>query len=114
MTKAFIRNALLSLLISSPLAMQAHADDHDSYELRVGVITANDAQEYMGRKFVELVEEKTNGKIKGRVYPAGALGSNDEVMRGLRLGSIQANINPSGYLNQFVAPAGVLTLPWVF
>ncbi len=108
-----ISRLLLSFSLIVPFAMSAQAADKP-IEMRLGNITSNDAQERIGQKFLKLVEEKSNGQIVGKHFSGGSLGSNDEVMRGLRLGSVQAITNPSGYLNQFVPQAGVLTLPWVF
>ncbi|MEX2337832.1 MAG: TRAP transporter substrate-binding protein, partial [Aquisalimonadaceae bacterium] len=111
MKTKLLSSLLLSALIALPVA-GAQADD--SYPLRMGNITSNDAQEAMGQKFIDLIRENSDGKIDGRLYSSASLGSNDEVMRGLQLGSIQANINPTGYLTQFVPQAGVLALPWIF
>ncbi|MDH1182134.1 TRAP transporter substrate-binding protein [Achromobacter mucicolens] len=113
MKTKLLSKLLLSACLAAPMAMTAHAAE-ETYEMRVGNITSNDAQERSGQIFIDLVEKKSGGKIKGKLYSGGSLGSNDEVMRGLRLGSIQGNINPSGNLSQFVAQAGVLTLPWLF
>jgi len=113
--KSFVPKLLLGALLALPFSLPASAADSDKvYEMRLGNITSNDAQERIGQKFIDLVKEKSNGRIVGKQFSGGSLGSNDEVMRGLRLGSVQAITNPTGYLNQFVPQAGVLTLPWVF
>lgn len=109
-----ITRLLLGAIVAAPLAMGTQTASAETYEMRVGNITSNDAQELSAKMFIDLVQKKSNGEIKGQLFTGGALGSNDEVMRGLRLGSIQANINPTGNLNQFVPQAGVLTLPWLF
>ena len=115
MKRTFIPKLILGMSLALTMSYSAMAAESSTvYEMRLGNITSNDAQERIGQKFIDLVQQKTGGRIIGKQFSGGALGSNDEVMRGLRLGSVQAITNPTGYLNQFVPQAGVLTLPWVF
>lgn len=104
----------LGACLALSFACFPHATAAQTYPLRMGNITTNDVQERLGRTFVETITKRSGGRIEGRLFSSGALGSNDEVMRGLQAGSIQANINPTGFLSQFVPEAGVIAAPWLF
>jgi len=66
------------------------------------------------RKFAELVEARTGGRIKVTVYPAGQLG-NDVQMQGALQGGTQEFTAPStATLTGLVKEFGVLGLPFSF
>lgn len=113
MSRVTIARLLATAVLTVPFA-GGLAWAEKTYEMRMGNITSNDTQEQIAQTFIDLVSEKSDGRIEGKLYSSASLGSNDEVMRGLRMGSIQATLNPTGYLSQFVPQAGVLTLPWLF
>ncbi|MBE0612101.1 MAG: TRAP transporter substrate-binding protein [Burkholderiales bacterium] len=112
----FAVNALLvSVFLGTlvfPTAQAAGAGE--TYTMRMANITSNDTQERLAKKFIELVKEKSDGRIDGKLYSAGALGSNIEVMRAVQMGSVQATINPLGNLSNFVPQAGVFEVPWLY
>ena len=66
------------------------------------------------KKFAELVNERTNGRIKIEVFPSGQLGEEKAVLEQIQLGAIdftRTNANPlAEFNNQF----SVLGLPYVF
>lgn len=49
---------------------------------------AEDLRTICGEKFIEKIEELTDGKFSGKVYPAGQLGDTREMFEGLSLGSV--------------------------
>lgn len=107
-------NLALGFGLAVSAACFSLAASAQTHTLRMGNITTNDVQERLGRIFVETVTKRSGGRIAGQLFSSGALGSNDEVMRGLQAGSIQANINPTGFLSPFVPEAGVISTPWTF
>ena len=63
--------------------------------------------------FKKIVEEKTNGKYEIRIYPNKQLGGEDEIVNGLRNGTIEMGI--TGLLLQNVDPIfGVWEWPYLF
>ncbi|HBT46289.1 MAG TPA: C4-dicarboxylate ABC transporter substrate-binding protein [Peptococcaceae bacterium] len=65
-------------------------------------------------KFKELVEERTNGRIKVEVYPAQQLGSAREMIEGLQLGTIEGVLLPSAKFGGFDQRLTILDLPFLF
>ena len=85
-----------------------------TYKLIMGNTTSKDTQEQLAQKFLDLVKEKSGGRIVGELHTAGALGGNLEILRGLQSGAVQGAINPTAFLSTFVPEIGVLELPWLY
>ncbi|MBA3405680.1 MAG: C4-dicarboxylate ABC transporter substrate-binding protein, partial [Gemmatimonadaceae bacterium] len=55
-------------------------------------------------KFRDLVAKKTGGKVDGKIFPSNQLGSEEEVVRAVGSGTIQAQIPAMGNVHP-VAPS---------
>lgn len=64
--------------------------------------------------FKEHVEKATNGSIKVELYPAGQLGPAQQVMEGLRLGSIEMGVVHDGGIPGVYKTFNIFGLPYVF
>lgn len=65
-------------------------------------------------RFAELVTQRTNNRIRLRVYHSAQLGQQDEAIQQMRLGSIDfANFNLSPF-NNLAPSTNVVTLPFLF
>lgn len=65
-------------------------------------------------RFAELVGQRTNNRIRMRVYHSAQLGQQDEAIQQMRLGSIDfANFNLSPF-NNLAPSTNVVTLPFLF
>ena len=65
-------------------------------------------------KFKELVEERSNGRIKVDVYPDGVLGGERDVIEGLQLGTIEMSMPSNAPLTAFVPSLNLFELPFLF
>jgi tripartite ATP-independent transporter DctP family solute receptor len=66
-------------------------------------------------EFIRLVEEKSGGRIKIQMFPAGQLGGNNENIQGLQMGAIDITRTKPGYLKDIGAEKmGVYSLPYLF
>jgi len=65
-------------------------------------------------KFKEIVEERSNGRIKVEVYPDGALGGERDVCEGLQLGTIEMAMPSNAPLTAFVPSMNLFELPFLF
>jgi tripartite ATP-independent transporter DctP family solute receptor len=65
-------------------------------------------------KFSELVKQKTNGTVDIKVYPAGQLGQDQQVLQGVRIGSIDIAAAGVPWYSSFAPWMGVLNLPYIF
>ncbi|MBD1382545.1 TRAP transporter substrate-binding protein [Metabacillus arenae] len=66
------------------------------------------------KKFAELVEEKTDGKMKVDLYAGGKLGSEREVIELLQAGSIQISKVSASALEPFANVYSIFSLPYIF
>lgn len=65
-------------------------------------------------KFAELVDEKTNGKVKIEVYSGGSLGDWRDTIEGLSMGINEIVIESPSSLNPYSETASIDTLPYVY
>lgn len=67
------------------------------------------------RKFIELIEEKTNGRIRIKLYPALQLGKGErEMLEGVQQGAIALLITSTGPLGGFSPSINILDFPFLF
>lgn len=65
-------------------------------------------------KFAELLDQKSDGEIKLKMYHSGTLGSQPDAIEQLRLGGLEvANFN-MGPIGPIVPEANVVSLPFIF
>jgi TRAP-type transport system periplasmic protein len=65
-------------------------------------------------RFQELVDEYTDGQVEVVIFPSNQLGSEEEVVRAVRSGSIQAQIPAMANVHPVAPSVGVLLLPYLF
>lgn len=64
--------------------------------------------------FKEHVEKATNGSLKVEIYPAGQLGPAQQVMEGLRLGTVELGVVHDGGIPGVYKTFNVFGLPFLF
>lgn len=65
-------------------------------------------------KFVELVDERTNGEYKIEIYPNGTLGGESDMLDSMSTGMLDMGIITSGPFVNFSEMMGVLDMPYLF
>ena len=70
--------------------------------------------EVAGKKFKELVEKRTNGRVEVNTFPAGQLGNERVMLEGVQLGTLEMGILSSGSLANFVPQVAVLDFAYLF
>jgi tripartite ATP-independent transporter DctP family solute receptor len=93
----------------------APAETPKPITMRLGDVHPPDYPTVIGDlKFAELVEQKSNGRIKITVYPSGQLGDEKAVIEQVQLGAIEFTRISASPLGEFSAPFGVFSLPYIF
>ncbi|CAN0532633.1 unnamed protein product [Laminaria digitata] len=83
-------------------------------DMKIGYPTTADPQHDSAVRFAELVTQRTNGEIKGRVFPTSQLGKIPRQVEGIQLGTQEVFMAPPGFL-QGVNPAfQVADAPGIF
>ncbi|MEY8338519.1 TRAP transporter substrate-binding protein [Lachnospiraceae bacterium 62-35] len=94
---------------------EASADSGKTYTIKL----AHQASEthpwqWSALKFKELVEERTEGKVKVDVYFGGTLGYDRDLIEGMQGGTVDMAYVTTAPLAGFVKDVGILDLPYVF
>jgi len=66
------------------------------------------------RAFARLVEERSAGRLKVDVYPAGQLGSEVAMLEGVRLGSLDGSVAHVANASTVVPELALFSLPYLF
>lgn len=66
------------------------------------------------KKFAELVNERSKGRIQIKVYDSAQLGDEKSVIQQIQMGSIEFTRISSGTLAEFNKQFGVFSLPYIF
>ena len=65
-------------------------------------------------KFKEIVEAKSNGALKVKVYPAAQLGNNDAILAAVKMGDIEMSITPYPKLGDLVKELTIMVGGYIF
>jgi TRAP-type transport system periplasmic protein len=107
---------LLASIIGSTALLSDQANSQISERtLRWAQQNSMDHPQGMGaKKFADLVEQKSGGKIKVRVFPGGQLGGDLQNVSALQGGTLDLMVLNAGLLVGIVKDFAVLDLPFLF
>lgn len=85
------------------------------YHIRGATSNVETHPHYLGLvKFAELLDQKSNGRIKMEAFHSGTLGSERDLIEGMQLGTIECGAITSGPLAGFTDAFLVFDLPYLF
>jgi TRAP-type transport system periplasmic protein len=102
------------LLATSLLAAPGVARAQDARTLRIG--SALDPQHPIiigARRMADRLEELSGGRLKAAIFPSSQLGAQREMWQNVQAGVLDGVIDASANMVNFVAPFGVLDLPYL-
>ena len=100
---------------SDSTAPAAGSQDDTVYNIRGATSNVESHPHALGlMKFAELLDEKSNGRIKMEVFHSGTLGSERDIVEGMQLGTIEVGAITSGPLAGFTDAFLVFDLPYLF
>lgn len=104
----FVFLALMLLVPANAFAAKKHT-------LRVGSIQAEDFYLHrMVNKFGEIVAEKTKGEVEVKLFPSSVLGSERDMIEGMRMGTLEGMLGYGGVLALYVPEFDVMNMPYIF
>lgn len=107
--------SLLSVALLSALALPAAAAEIQDRNFKVAIaVNAGTAHYDGGVKFCELLDKKSGGKMKAKMYGGGALGKDTAVVSSMQGGIIDMAIMNANLLTGLVKDYGVLDFPFAF
>jgi TRAP-type transport system periplasmic protein len=105
--------ALMSALLTGlPRAAQAEIKERS---IKMPIVNSIDHPQGIGaKKFAELIEQKSGGKIKVRVYPSGTLGGEQQVASAMQGGTVEVSMMAPAQLVGNIKEFLVLDFPFAF
>lgn len=107
-----IRRAILAAASALALSWPAISSAETTFKCSTG--TLNDVQHEWCKRLVERLDKRTNGQLKGQVFPASQLGAGNQQIAGVQLGTIEMYIVPPEFLVGVDPRFMVLTAPYLF
>jgi len=77
-------------------------------------VNEKDPYHYNALKFKEMVEQKTNGKVKVEVFPNGVIGDERTLIEGMQVGTIDMGIITNGPIANFLPEIAAFEMPFLF
>lgn len=106
---------LLSVGVLAALAQPAAAADIRERNFKISIaVNAGTAHYDGGVKFCELLEKKSGGKMKAKMYGGSALGKDTAVVSSMQGGIVDMAIMNANLLTGLVKDFGVLDFPFAF
>jgi tripartite ATP-independent transporter DctP family solute receptor len=112
-----LRPDLIAFALSCALlgATSAHAADIKERNVKLPIVNNIDHPQGVGaQKFAELVEKKSGGKIKVKVFPGGTLGGEQQVASAMQGGTIEASMMAPAQLVGMIKEFVILDFPFTF
>ena len=78
------------------------------------VVNEKDPYHITCLKFKEVVETKSQGKIKVDIFPNASLGDERALIEGMQMGTVQAGVITNGPIGNFLPELAVFEMPFLF
>ena len=104
----------LALIFCLAMGFAAQPARSAEFNMKMAVVTAEDAETNYLRLVKEAIEPASKGRIEGQLFPRGQLGSQSASIQGLQLGTIEAFITPADFYSGVDPRMGVLSFPFLF
>ena len=110
---------LLFLLFFSTIFLIACRENkkEEVRKIQIGFTTAaidSDPYYIFAKNFSEIVDKKTNGRIKIEVKGGGQLGQEGEMCTGMQIGTTDMAVMTNGFVSGYIPAAGLFDLPFIF
>lgn len=110
---SWTRRAAVAQLLAAP-ALIGVSSAQTPNVMKLGTATMNDSQHEWMRRFANVVNERSGGRIRVEVYPASQLGPIPRMIEGTQLGSIQGFVGPPEFLSAIDDRFEILSTPSIF
>jgi C4-dicarboxylate-binding protein DctP len=110
-----VRGLAASLLALSLVSIAPGRALAAEFSLRFAhVLVADTPAGKAAERFAALVAERTKGRVEVKVYPAGQLGNDTQIVEQIQLNTVQIGIPPTAVLGQFEPRMQIFDLPFIF
>ncbi|QGZ30322.1 TRAP transporter substrate-binding protein [Stutzerimonas stutzeri] len=93
----------------------AHAQSDKVFNIRLGHTGSPEHHfQKISERYAQLVDERTGGHVKIKVYPSDSLGKQVELVEGTFIGTNDMVLTSDAVLSNTVREAGMINLPFLF
>ena len=115
--KAFLRSGLAVALVAGsilPISL-ASAQEITERSIKLAFVNVEESAHGLGAKrFAQIVDEKSGGKLTVKLYPGGTLGGEAAVASSLQGGTIEMSMMGPGLLTGMDGDFGIFDTPFLF
>lgn len=104
--KSFVAATIMSVVATNAIAETTLKFGHPAPD--------TDLSHKMVEMFAAKVEEGTNGSVKIKLFPNGQLGTDDQMIDGVRSGILDFTLSGLNNFTGMIPEAGAFTLPFMF
>jgi len=105
-------SCLAALAVSTAIVFPASAAD---VTVKIATVVSGDHPENIGAQEIKrLVEERSNGEIEVRIFPAGQLGNQRELVEQLRNGTLEMTWVTTGFFGSWEPVMNTLEIGYLF
>jgi len=105
--------AIAATLLAAAVSLAAPAAAQQTLRLGHNISTSS-PYHLSAEHFARLVQERTQGRIRVQVFPAGALGNERDMIEGAQIGTIDLVVTSSAAAGPFVPALRILDVPFLF
>jgi tripartite ATP-independent transporter DctP family solute receptor len=84
------------------------------YTMKIGLVTLNDMQHNYARKYKEVLEQATKGRIEVQIFPQSQLGTPAAQIEGLQLGTVEMFMIVTDFFAGVDPRFGIFSIPYLF
>ncbi|MCD5406093.1 MAG: TRAP transporter substrate-binding protein [Desulfotomaculum sp.] len=95
-------------------AEQAVTEDEPQVIKLAHVVNEQDIYHVTAVKFKELLEQKTNGQIKVKIYPNAVLGDERTLIESMQIGTVDMGVITNGPIANFLPEIAIFDMPFLF
>lgn len=109
-----MRKHLILFLVLFMVMAAGHAAAKP-FTIKLGVVTKpGSAQNIVAEKFKALVEERSGGKYKVRIFHSASIGNETEILQQIQMGTIHMGVITDGPFDTFDPIVRVINYPFLF
>ncbi len=110
-----LKHTLSRLVITGLLLLSQGASAEQVYTLKFATLMpTGTAWSILMDDWVKEIEEKSNGRIKVKMYSGGVMGDEPDVLRKIRKGQLHGGLFTGYGIGRVYSPARVLEMPFLF
>ena len=112
--RALSRCLATVIFVAVALAAFSAPSRSAEYTMKIGLVTLNDMQHNYARKYKEVLEKATNGRIEVQIFPQSQLGTPAAQIEGLQLGTMEMFMIVTDFFAGVDPRFGVFSIPYLF